>query len=200
MSPMEVHATVSTTDNTVKVLLLAKDLEETSSANVELCIRGASLSSPALAKSLISTTDGASAKTGIRYGGQTWDGSVQGELLGDSTVVQLVGVDGGASGVCYSVTVPPLSAMVIQAPRATVTVITEPAVTISSYDRMLPVSASTVSVTIDYTATGITAGLTATVSFKQEVTGGSAVWIAGQTVSLSNLEGSREISIDIPSR
>lgn len=198
---MEAHATVSTTDNTVKVLLLAKDLDESNTTNVELCIRGASLSSPALAKSLISTTaDGASAKTGIRYGGQTWDGSVQGELLGDPTVVQLVGVDGGASGVCYSVTVPPLSAMVIRAPRATVPVITEPSVTISSHDWVLPMSASTVSVTIDYTATGVTGGLTATASFKQEVTGGNAVWIAGQTVTLSNLEGSREINIAIPSR
>lgn len=195
MSPMVAHATVSATDDTVKVLLVAKDPDVSTNADVDVCVRGGSLSYPAVAKSLVSTTGEILATTGISYGGFTWDGTVEGEKLGTSTATQLVGVDGGINGICYSVSVPPLSAIVIQAPRAT-----PPAVTISAYDNPLLSSTTAVSVTVDFSATAITTGLTMTVSFKRLAAGGSTVYIAGKTISLPTLAGTAQVNINIPSR
>jgi hypothetical protein len=161
----------------------------------EVCVRGASLASPAVAKMLVSTgADGVAAETGVRYGGQTWDGSLDGQIMGDPSLVQIVGIDGGVKGACYSVTVPPLSAVILKAPRASV-----PVVTISSHESMLSTNPSKTSLSVDYSATGVTEGLTMTLSLKQVVPGGSSAYIAGKTFSLPNLQGSAGVDIDIPS-
>jgi hypothetical protein len=55
MSPVAAHASVSKSDGTIRILLIAKDLTSHEDANIDVCVRGATVKAIATAKTLVAS-------------------------------------------------------------------------------------------------------------------------------------------------
>jgi hypothetical protein len=116
MSPVTAHASVSIADGTARVLLIAKQLNHgtTAPTQVNLCIAGVA-ATKAFVKTLVSS-GGVAATKGVVFGGVTWDGSTNGRPSGTPTVTTVHGDAHGPMETCFSLSLPPLSAMLLSVP------------------------------------------------------------------------------------
>eukprot|EP00041_Stephanoeca_diplocostata_P032817 m.1063047 g.1063047 ORF g.1063047 m.1063047 type:complete len:173 (-) comp24215_c0_seq62:1166-1684(-) len=112
------HATTSTADGYTRVLLLAKQLHAVADTRtVKVCVTG-KIAAAARVLSIATSTTGArgdaSAKHGLNFAGQTFDGTTDGRPRGarvESPVTGHQTPDG--THTCYDVTLPSLSAAML---------------------------------------------------------------------------------------
>ena len=112
--PIVAHATVDPEGRT-KVLVVAKSLTSNVATTVRLCIANASHTATEAQWEPLIAPQGASAKTGVQFAGQTFDGSEDGRPQGARAPQPVPGqtVDGRT---CFALTVPPLSAGLLTLP------------------------------------------------------------------------------------
>ena len=65
MSPVAAHASVSKSDGTIRILLIAKDLTSHEDANIDVCVRGATVKAIATAKTLVASNGDVASKVSL---------------------------------------------------------------------------------------------------------------------------------------
>ena len=105
---IKAHALRDAAGATTRVVLVHKDLNATAAADVEVAVGGGSAATASLLRLVVAGND-ASAKAGVSFAGQTFDGSEDGTPRGQR-VAESVPLVGGR----YAFSLPPRSAAILE--------------------------------------------------------------------------------------